>query len=184
MNETTNKTHKSDYEQFLRLLRLNEKKIFGHILFFVPNRVIAEEIMHETILVMWRKYPEYKQGSNFSAWGITIGRFLVMDYYRRESRSIVHFSTEALENISEVSERSGVFDAFDDRLEALNECLKKMPDEIRQILKLRYEQNTPIKEIAEKMRKPVPGMYKRISRVHILLQQCINSTLSARKGTL
>lgn len=184
MDKDNRNIQQNDYEEFLSLLRSNEKKIFGHILLFVPNRALAEEIMHETLLVMWRKYPEYKQGSNFSAWGVTIGRFLVMEYYRRESRSIVHFSTDALENISEVSESSNVFDAFDDRLEALKECLKKLPEELRQILRLRYEQKTSIKEIAEKLERPTSSLYKRISRVHVQLQQCINSMLSGWKGAL
>lgn len=183
MEKVPSQIHEDDYEQFLQLLRLNEKKIFGHILLFVPSRVLAEEIMQETILIMWRKYPEFQRGSNFSAWGITIGRFLVMDYYRRESRSVVHFSSDALENITEVSERADIFDSFDDRIEALDECLKKLPDEIRQILRQRYEMNIPIKEIAEKMKKPIPQIYKKISKVHALLQQCIQRTLSW-KGAL
>lgn len=98
--------------------------------------------MQDAIVVMWRKISDYKNDSNFSAWGITIGRYLVMDYYRREGRSVVHFSSEAVQNISD---NTGVFDRYDDRMEALQNCIKKLPEESRRILRLRYQQSHNIK---------------------------------------
>jgi RNA polymerase sigma-70 factor (ECF subfamily) len=177
----SNHPENSQYEQFLRLLRLNEKKIYGHILSLIPKRSIAEDIMQDAIVVMWRKFPDYKDDSNFSAWGITIGRYLVMDYYRREGRSVVHFSSEAVQNISENVE---VFDRYDDRMEALQNCIKKLPEESRQILRLRYQQSHNIKEVAEKIEKPIHNVYKLVSKIHCFLQQCIERNLSGLRGGL
>lgn len=182
MNNNTDKKPENDQDgQFLKLLRLHEKKIYGCILSLVPNRVVAEDIMQETTVIMWRKFPDYQKGSNFSAWGVTIGRFLVMDYFRKESRSIIRFSSEAMKNISE---STGVFDSHDERVEALRECLKKMPSEVRKILKLRYQHGKSIKAIANEIQKPIHGMYKQVSKMHFLLQRCIQRKLTTRRGNL
>jgi RNA polymerase sigma-70 factor (ECF subfamily) len=168
----------SSYEQFLRLLRLNENKIYGHILSLIPKRSIAEDIMQDVIVVMWRKFTAYREDSNFSAWGSTIARYLVMDYFRREERAIVHFSSVAIQNICK---STSVFDHYDDRMESLHSCMEKLPAESRRILKLRYQQSFTIKEVAEKIKMPVHNLYILVSRIHLLLQQCIDNDLSETK---
>ena len=177
VHDSNKKPEKDQYKQFVKLLRLHEKKIYGHILFLVPNHNIAEDIMQETIVVMLRKFSDYKEGSNFSAWGITIGRFLIKEYYRKKSHSIVHFSSEAMENISESA--AEVFDAYDDRTEALQRCLKKLPEDAAGIMKLRYQQNLTIREVAEQFGKSIHSIYKQVSKIHFLLQRCIERNLSA-----
>jgi RNA polymerase sigma-70 factor (ECF subfamily) len=181
MNNSDKNPEKSQYERFLRLLRLNEKKIYGHILSLIPKRDIAEDIMQDAIVIMWRKFSDFKEDSNFSAWGITIGRFLVMDYFRKEGRSAIHFISEALENIGE---NTDVFDTYSDQMEALSTCLKKLPENSRQILRLRYQQGNTIKEIADQIGKPIHSMYKLVAKIHSILQQCIERNLSALRGDL
>ncbi len=181
MNNPDKHPEKYQYEQFLRLLRLNEKKIYGHILSLIPNRDIAEDIMQDTIVVMWRKFADYKEQSKFSAWGITIGHFLVMDYFRKEGRSIIHFSSESLKNISG---NTDVFDTYEEELEALSSCLKTLPENSRQILKLRYQQGVTIKDIAGQIGKPIHSMYKLVAKIHGILQQCIKRNLSGLRGEL
>ncbi len=179
-HDIENKLENGQYEQFVKLFRLNEKKIYGHILSHVPNRDIAEDIMQETIVVMLRKFSSYKKDSNFSAWGITIGRYLIMEYYRKQSRSVVHFSSEAMENISEsVAE---VFNVYDDRTEALHLCLKRLPEGAASILKLRYQDSSTVKDIAEKFGKSIHSIYKQLSKIHFLLQRCVERNLSAWRG--
>ncbi len=181
IDNSDKKPEKSQYERFLKLLRLNEKKVYGHILSLVPKRGIAEDIMQDAIVIMWRKFPDFKEDSNFSAWGITIGRFLVMDYFRKEGRSIVHFSSEALENISE---NTDVFDTYQDQMEALSSCLKKLSEYSRRILRLHYQQGKTIKEVAVQIGKPIHSMYRLVAKIHGILQQCIEHNLSALRGDL
>jgi len=135
--------------------------------------------MQDVIVVMWRKFADYREDSNFFAWGATIARYLVVDYFRREGRAIVQFSSEAMQNIYETT---AVFDRYDDRVESLETCIEKLPPESRRILVLRYQQSCTIKEVAAKIKMPVHNLYKLVSKIHFLLQQCIENDLSEAKG--
>ncbi len=66
-----------DCEQFLKLFKANEERIYRLILALAPNYTVAEEIMQDAMLVMWRKFDRFESGTNFAAWGMQISRFLV-----------------------------------------------------------------------------------------------------------
>ena len=65
-----NVTTDSRYEDFLTLFRSNESRIFGFILAFLPNFAKAEDILQETMIVMWRKFNEFQKDTNFA--GISV----------------------------------------------------------------------------------------------------------------
>jgi RNA polymerase sigma-70 factor, ECF subfamily len=174
-----NKFEQGDrYEVFLKLFRENEKGIFFYILSTIANRSIAEDIMQETMLVMWRKFPEFEPGTKFSAWGCQIARFLVLDYFRKKQSDVVRFDSDALEKI--MHSLTGTND-IDDRSEALDVCIKKLPGNMQELIRLRYGAGHTIKHVAEKVDKPVHSMYKRIAKIHFLLQGCIEKTIAAWK---
>ena len=57
--------------------------------------------------------------------------------------------------------------------------MEKMPEDKKKILKLRYENNLTIKEVSEKLGKSIQGMYKYMSQIHFLLQECTEGMLAA-----
>ena len=62
------------YEAFLQLLTANQSRIMGFILAMVPNRSVADDILQETTLLMWEKFKNFQDGTNFTAWGISIAK--------------------------------------------------------------------------------------------------------------
>jgi RNA polymerase sigma-70 factor (ECF subfamily) len=173
-----NPVHGDQYEVFLKLFRKNEKRIYVYILSAVANRSIAEDIMQETMLVMWRKFVEFELGTKFSAWGYQIARFLVLDYYRKKQSDVVRFDSYALEKIMDSSANAN---DIDDKSDALHVCMKKLPEDMQKLIRLRYAGGHTIKQVAEKVGKPIHGMYKHIAKIHFLLQGCIEKTLAAWK---
>ena len=156
---------------------LNQRRIYGFILMMVPSRSDADDIMQEATIVMWRKYDRFEKGSNFSAWGIQIARFLVMNYHRRRKENMRCFSQKAYENILEISDE--ILDTNDDRMNALQGCVAKLNDRDSELLNLRYSQNKPVCKIARDMNRSVAGLYKVMARIHGSLRDCVRKTLSA-----
>ena len=60
-------------------------------------------------------------------------------------------------------------------------CVKKLSENFQRIIHLRYAKGLKIKEVALIVGKPIHGMYKRIAKIHFLLQECIERTLVAWK---
>ena len=177
-NFTSEEERKSlQYEQFLRLLMTHRQRIFGFILMLVPSRSYAQDLMQDTIMIMWRKFGEFKPGSSFAAWGITIARYNVLKFRRKQQNACVQFSSEAFEAIARRAAASD--NRIDDRLKALEGCLGKLNDNDSKLIQMRYGANLTIRDIARRVGRPIHGMYKAMARIHNILHECVNRTLAA-----
>src|SRR5438270_9490379 len=77
-------------EKTVRVQQLFVKHQLGlraFILSLEPNFTDAEDLLQEVFLVITRKANEFKEGTNFFAWGCTIARFKLMELLRRRAKS-------------------------------------------------------------------------------------------------
>ncbi len=169
----------SPTEQFLRLLLPNQKRIYAYILTLVPHWSDADDIMQETTTAMWRKFDEFERGTDFVAWGVSIARYEVLRFRRKQGANRLQFSDDLLNMIAQQVEAAA--NQADERLDALNECLEKLPERDRKLIRLRYESDVTIRTVAERVGRPVQGMYKAMARIHDALLQCIRRSLAAEE---
>ena len=162
-------------EQFVKLLLRSEREIFKFILTLVPHLADAEDLLQETCSIMWDKLGDFEPGTNFTAWGISIARYRVLNHRRRLGRSRVVFSEELMTKIAESAER--LANQSDARLATLHECLSKLRDRDRELIQLRYFHETSTKKAAERLGRPVESVYKSMSRIHDALLQCVRRSL-------
>lgn len=164
-----------EYEDYIRLLSTNQRRIYGFINAMLPNRSASDDIMQETSLMMWQNFDQFQKGTNFAAWGMSIARNLVMQHYRKQKRNRLTFDLEAIENIAS---QSDVFDSTDDKVDALRRCFKKLNTNDQKILEQRYIDNSPVQKIAENVNCTTGHMYRIIAKIHNMLLRCINIQLS------
>jgi len=171
------KDNKDRNQKFLGLFIFNQKRIFAFIQALVLRRSDAEDIMQETIMAMWQMFDEFDPESNFAAWGMQIARFRILKYRKERLKFGLQLREKAflriLNNIEKVMEDQ------DERLSAMEICLKKLTDSDDKLLRMRYQEGLSIKNVAEKLNRSVHGMYKVMARIHTMLQLCIRRTLSA-----
>ena len=163
-------------EDFLRLLLANHKRIYAFILTLIHNCTDADDIMQETTTVMWRKFKDYRKGTDFVAWSVTIAKYRVLSFRKKQSASRVQFSDEAVEALE--NETAGMLTEMDHRLEVLQGCLAKLAEDDKRLIHMRYEQDEGPQTIARRIGKSVHSVYKRLARIHDMLLQCVRRTLA------
>jgi len=162
-------------KEFLSLMMSNQRQIHAYILGLVPNRDTAQDLMQETLLVMWSKFEEFEPGSSFLAWGLQIARYKVLQSHWRTSRDSLRFSPEAL---AAIERKYATFSSqLDDHTRALRTCVKKLGARDYELVKMRYEKEVTVKEIAVALDRSVQAVYKRFARINQLLMHCIQRTL-------
>ncbi|MEN6308366.1 MAG: sigma-70 family RNA polymerase sigma factor [Anaerohalosphaeraceae bacterium] len=168
----------SRYEEFLNLFRTNEDRIFGFILTFLPNFAKAEDILQETMIIMWRKFDEFESGTNFAAWGIKIARYNLYKFHENHQAGVVRFDSDAIEAISQ---QVGDMDTrkTNSYIDALLHCFEKLGSQGRQLMLLKYEQNFKVQEISEKIGRSIRDTYRILSRIQHTLHECTSQTLKA-----
>ncbi len=164
----------------MRLLMLNDKRIYSYILSIVPNVSDADDIMQETSAVMWRKFSDFKPEMSFAAWGFTIARYQIMSHFKKQKRSKLCFNEDLTKLLEE--EVEGQFTEMDDRLDALRHCVKKLGDSDQRLLQLRYERNLTLQNIGAHISKSTRATFYSLSRIHKLLLRCLQRTISMRGG--
>jgi RNA polymerase sigma-70 factor (ECF subfamily) len=168
---------KSQYEHFLQLFRKNEERIFGFILKLLPNFSLAEDIMQDTMMIMWRKFDDFEEGSCFAAWGMQIARYKVMEFHQQNKRHlVVHFNDEILTRLTADNSPGRTKNRY---LEALHGCVDKLKEQNKEIVMLRYLKEMSSKQISQQMGVSTNVIYKNIAKIHYVLQECVEKTLSA-----
>jgi len=163
-------------DEFVALYTNSQRQIYAYIRSQVLSPIDADDILQETSVILWRKFSEFRQDTDFVRWACRIARLEVLTYHRRHKPWLSIFSDEAADAISEkVLELS---DSVVFRAEALAECSRRLSDRDREILKLRYQLNQSVNEIAANLGRTESAVYKSLQRIHDELFQCIENTIS------
>ena len=178
LNHESNVSNDMSYD-FVRQLVQSQNKIYAYILTLVPNWNDAEDILQDTVELLWRKYGKCNDIENFSTLGISIAKNLVFTYYRNKKKQECFLEQHAIENIAAHAEQ--ITSESDDRIKILRKCLGKLSDRDSELIKLRYEKGMKIKNVAEISNRSVAALYKAMGRVHDAIMKCIKSGIS-REG--
>ncbi|QNN21857.1 sigma-70 family RNA polymerase sigma factor [Planctomycetales bacterium ZRK34] len=168
----------SGTESFVRLLMAHERQIYNYILALVANTTDADDLMQETATVLWRKFSQFKLGTCFGAWAISIARFEVLKY--REGRgSAGRISDAVFTSMTQVAAET--VQTSDERYEALSACLDRLSKRDREMIRLRYETHRSTSQIAQQFQRTVSAVYKSLTRIHGQLLECIDRNLRWRE---
>jgi RNA polymerase sigma-70 factor (ECF subfamily) len=164
-------------EEFVQLFTRHQRRLFLFILSQWPDPLLAEEILQETNVIIWRKASQFQRGSNFLAWSTQIASYEIMKFRARRRRDRLQFSDEFLEQVAaEAVTRS---DELETRRAALVFCLQKLKPSDRELVQLRYAPGESGKNLAESLGRPANSVYQSLGRIRRTLWQCIQRRLAA-----
>ncbi|NLZ03993.1 MAG: sigma-70 family RNA polymerase sigma factor [Phycisphaerae bacterium] len=162
---------------FLALFVRHQQEIYAYILTLVPHVNDADDLFQDGMSVMWRKFDQFQPGTNFAAWGIQIMRYQILEYRRNQARSKRVLMEDAL--FEELMDHlPAIQDEMALRIEALRKCQTLLDDRARRIVKMRYEHNTPVEEIAAYLKVSRRHVYHLLGRINSVLLRCMRRTLA------
>ena len=147
---------KGNNRAFDELLSRTQTGIFSYIIFIVHNKEVANDLFQETFLKAITKLKEgkYSPSGKFNGWLIRIAHNAIMDWYRRQkSKHIIDTDGSEL-TIAEMSDQTIMETSREDLLanaqvmEDVRSLIDFLPENQREIVKMRYYQNLSFKEIA------------------------------------
>jgi RNA polymerase sigma-70 factor (ECF subfamily) len=165
-------------EDFLRLLAEHERSLRGYVHALVPTSADAEDILQDCRVFLWREFESFEPGTNFLAWARKVALHRILNHRRSaKRRPVLASEPDFIESVAaEIDQRS---ENLEHRAEALRHCLKKLPKAHLQTIAWRYYDAAPIEEIANKTRKTEGAVYRLLSRIRQVLNDCVTRTIAA-----
>jgi RNA polymerase sigma-70 factor (ECF subfamily) len=172
----------SSVDLFEILVRENIDMLRAFLLGSVRDASTADELVQETFVVAWRNLERYDRSLPFGPWVRGIAKNLVLNHRRRIGRSKLYFCDQ--ETLQALDDRFEQFlsvsgDTFDEKLDALRDCLRGLPDSQRTAIALHYERGLQCKEIARRTGAGVEAVKKHLQRGRAALMECIESRIGA-----
>ncbi len=145
----------------------------------------AEDIFQNVAIKAMTRNVHFETEGALLSWAFITARREGIDWLRRHRRESNCLDVEVLE-LLEHDWKSKQLQPPGERIEALQECLESAPDDARRLVKLRYFDGRRCDEVAEQMGLARDAIYKRLSRLHESLKQCVDERMKTaeRSGGL
>ncbi len=154
------------------------RSFVGHLVPVVDARA---DILQEVNMVLWKKRPTFRPGTNFRNWAYTVARFVVMGHQKRAKRDKrLVFDDELLETLAEDFEESDP--SIAERMPALRRCLRKVPENERRLLLDRYVHHGTVEREAQTSSRSAAALRGTLFRLRIALRRCIERELKQEPG--
>ncbi len=163
-------------DRFMTLLMSHQRRLYQYIHVLMPRQQDAEDVMQNTLLVLWKKFDRFDPATSFYAWASRVAYLEVQNYRRRNTRLATVLDQGVFEQLSaEVDARQDLLEA---RREAMERCAEKLDLLDRRLINMRYSSGATVKEVARRLGRPANSVSKSLGRIRRTLWDCINREIA------
>ncbi|MCB1237450.1 MAG: sigma-70 family RNA polymerase sigma factor [Verrucomicrobiae bacterium] len=159
-------------EDYAELMAAHQGRLESFIRSLTGDRDASKDVLQETNLVLLRKAREFRPGTNFAAWAFRVARFEVMTWRRRRGRNRLAFDDELVAQLADTA--TGEDGAYDVRIDALRDCLAKLPERQRVVIEKRYLEGCTVAELAETGPENANAISQLLFRARQNLLKCVS----------
>jgi RNA polymerase sigma-70 factor, ECF subfamily len=167
------------HEQFMRLFLGAERELLRYVMALVPNVADARDVVQETAVALWQAFGKYDPARPFVPWACRFALNEARSHLRRESRRRRLLEEDVAVMLGE--RRVETAGQLDLRREHLRECLGRLPDDQRQLVRGYYFDEETIPDLAARLGRGPEAIYKTLQRVRQALHECIERKLQTAR---
>lgn len=173
--------NEGDQAAFAQVVHACHHLVRATILRDTADPELADEIAQEVFVRAWTRRQQYRVGTNVRAWLMAIARSQLIDFHRRRQRDQRHLHElirkELLRQRATWDDSETELQAL--RRECLNDCLRELDDDQRQLLDLVHGQGLRTEDAAEILDIRPATCRQRLSRLQRSLRQCAEEKMRA-----
>lgn len=137
----------------------------------------AEDIFQDVVIKALARAAEFQNLEHLLAWARVAARNQAIDHVRStQRRAVLALDDQVLEKLAADAE---AMPDLEERVAALAECLRQLPEKSRQVVQLRYAQGLDGATLAQQLGDRIGAIYQRLTRIHQALRRCVEVRLAA-----
>jgi len=162
------------------LIQKHKNKIYAFILSKIRNKDLAEDIFQETFIKVINSLQKgkYNEEGKFLPWVMRIANNLVIDYFRKakKMRTIAPTNDFDIFDILQDGEKNIEDNLVNDQIHKdLRKLIEYLPEDQKEVLKMRYYAELSFKEISESTGVSINTALGRMRYALINLRKLIDS---------
>ncbi len=171
----------SRVDEFVELFAKSQQKLYVYIVSMIFNSTDAYDVLQDTNLALWQRFDDFERGSNFFAWASEVARYRALRYRQHQKTRRETFNDEVLASLAiEVADKDEELQAA--RLQALTDCLQKLPAKDREIVDGRYSPEATLRALAKQVGRSENALTQALRRIRRVLAECTRQRLSQEGG--
>ncbi|OVE81558.1 hypothetical protein BVY04_02925 [bacterium M21] len=171
-----NRVLKGDLNAYEQLVIRYELQLQASLARLCRDTHEVQKVAHDAFVHAYQKLKTYNSEYPFYPWVRTIAVNLVRQDVRRRDRRQSIVDTY----ITDIRERYAadvVMIKESDRLHALRDCIQGLPAEQQEMLTKRYQEQTPVTDLAEQIGRKTGAVKMQLHRLRGVLKQCIQGKM-------
>jgi RNA polymerase sigma-70 factor, ECF subfamily len=166
---------KGDQEAFERLYAATRAKLYGVVLRILRRPDLADEVMQDTYLKIWRNAGEFDPRiATPITWMVAIARNRALDLVRKKSEASLDDEPGAIEAASEDPHPLERHEMTEE-LRRLLACLGDLEADRRRLVLLAYYSGWSREQLAAKFETPVNTVKTWLRRSLLQIRECLGS---------
>jgi len=171
--------HPSLSEGHVAAIASSQRPLYAYVCSLIGPGAEADDVLQEVNLVLCRRAHEFDGRGQFLTWACRIAYLQVLAHLKQRRRDrCLYFDEAVLADLA--GPLGGQVERLDVRLEALRNCLTRLPAQHRQMITVRYAHGGSVQKLATQLGRPVGSVRVTLHRIRQQLLACIENTLSAR----
>ena len=161
--------------RFVQLFAQHNRRLYALIRVLVSGATDAEDVFQNTSTVLWAKFDQFTEGTDFWRWASQVARYEALAWRRKCAMSSKIFSDRFYEVIEVRAAELGT--ETNERLIALAECVDEMDEPQRALVEARYQPGATTRDVADQFDRSPNAICKALKRAHEWLFDCVEGKL-------
>lgn len=180
LDDCLRRAQAGDPDAYGLVVAAHQARLRGFLAGYVPRSSWVDDLAQQAFVSAYRSLKSFQVGTDFYAWLRQIAYNHLRAELERANRRR-RLEAEYLQDLAaaELSRRAERSAAADDALDALRDCVSRLPETSLQIVQRHYRDGAPLAEIAGALGRPAGSLKVTLFKIRARLKECIERKRAA-----
>ena len=169
---------RGDEAAYERLYRQVSRHVYAFVLQRCGDSALAEEIVVDTLVDVWKQPTRFRGESKFSTWLLSVARFKMIDRLRANAPEHDDIDTVTDTLADENSDSAFVQLHEQEQRHGIARCMERLSDEHREALHLVYFEDMSVNDVATLQGVPPNTVKTRLFNARLKIRNCLAALLA------
>ena len=170
-------------DDFESLLEAHREPLRRFLFSLTASGAVAEDLVQETCVTLWKKRDQFEPGTNFKAWAFQVAFNMVRNHRRKMARAKeMTLPDEELLDVLRIDHEEAE-SRWETESRFLPDCLHRLSETQRDLIVRRYVGKVSVQELASEREMTPNAMSQLLFRIKQSLRKCVEKKLAQQRET-